>query len=176
MQIQTIEPPIIADEAAGVKGRVNYKIFLADGSKCFASPELGATLVAGQEYGDTLTLNEGNFGNMFLNRANGTAPQPAQSAPHTAQAAPKPASNVNQTPANIFIQGMTQQAIASGVHDPVAVYQWAVDNYPNFRDRKPMSPFPVKGPALAPHVPAQPTGAPQVPEPTGEPLEDEIPF
>jgi hypothetical protein len=175
MQIQTIEPPVVADEAAGIKGRVNYKIILSDGSKCFAAPDLGATLVAGQEYGSMLTLNEGNFGNMFLNKANGTASQPAQSAPQaTAQAAPNPASNVNQTPANIFIQGMTQQAIASGVHDPVAVYQWAVDNYPNFVARKPMSPFPGMEPALAPHVPA--TGAPVVPEPTGEPMNDPIPF
>jgi len=171
MQIQTIEPPVVADEAAGIKGRVNYKIILSDGSKCFAAPDLGGTLVAGQEYGSTLTLNEGNFGNMFLNKANGTAPQPAQSAPQaTAQAAPKPAPNVNQTPANIFIQGMTQQAIASGVHDPVAVYQWAVDNYPNFVARKPMSPFPGKWPVLAPHVPAQ------APQPTKEPPDSDIPF
>jgi hypothetical protein len=181
MQIQTIEPPVVADEANGIKGRASYRVTLADGTRCYAGDQMGAELVEGTEY-TNLEMKEGNYGNVWLNWAKGNGggnpvapPTPQQAAPKAAPAQQSPKQPAKDaTPANIFLQGMLQQAIASGVHDPVAVWGWALANYPNFRDRKPMTAFPGNEPTLAPHVPA--TGAPQVPEPTGETLDDSIPF
>jgi len=145
MQIQTIEPPIPPNDQNN--GRKSQKVTLADGTICFANASM--TLQPGMTY-PNLELNSDNFGNRWLNWAKGNGGAPSQPeppppvpTPTPPQPAPQPApKELNQTPANIFLQGMLQQAIASGVHDPVAVWDWARENYPNFRDRNDMSPFP----------------------------------
>lgn len=157
--IQKIEDPIFPDPANGVKGRKSYKITGEDGTTYFAGDVVGQDLKVGYTY-DNLEVNQDKYKNNWLNFADmGTKPQqtpspassrkPDNSGAHPApQHTPPPQEpqiiEANPTPANIFLQGMLQQAIASGVHDPTSVWNWAVENYPNFRDRKPMTPFPHK--------------------------------
>ena len=149
MQIANIEPPTFPDAEGG--GRKSYRVTLADGSTVYAGDGVGPKLTIGDTY-DNLEINDGQFGNRWLNwtKGNGGAPSqpeppPPVPSPTPPQPVPAPSASKapkDQTPANIWIQGITQQAVASGVHDPAAVYQWAVNNYENFRDRKPVTAFP----------------------------------
>jgi len=151
MQIQTIEPPIPPNDQNN--GRKSQKVTLADGTICFANASM--TLQPGMTY-PNLELNSDNFGNRWLNWAKGNGGAPSQPEPPPPVPTPTPPQPVpapsavkvpkDPTPANIWIQGITQQAVASGVHDPAAVYQWAVNNYENFRDRKPVTAFPRRKP------------------------------
>jgi len=106
---------------------------------------------------------------------NGGAGQAAPAAPTGAAPVPSVAHN-DKTPANIWIQGITQQAVNSGVHSPHEAFWWAVQNYTNFRDRKPMSPFP--GTEQGSYAPPMEKSAdvPSEPAPPPPSLDDHIPF
>ena len=154
IQIKTLEPPIPPSDES--KGRKSYRVTLADGKTYYAGDGVGPKLVEGHTY-NNLEINDGQFGNRWLNwtKGNGGAPNQPEPPPPvpspTPPPQPAPAPNAvkvpkDPTPANIWIQGITQQAVASGVHDPAAVYQWAVNNYENFRDRRPVTAFPKRKP------------------------------
>ena len=156
MQIANVEPPTFPDAEGG--GRKSYRVTLGDGSTVYAGDGVGPKLNIGDTY-DNLEINDGQFGNKWLNwtKNNGGAPSQPEPPPPVTPSQPQPAPQPvpapsasktpkDQTPANIWIQGITQQAVASGVHDPAAVYQWAVNNYENFRDRRPVTAFPKRKP------------------------------
>jgi hypothetical protein len=138
-----------------------------------AWPDMAQQMTVGQTYECVVATEEYN-GKPQHNiksvnvAAGGQAGVPTQEPPPTAKR------SVDPTPANIFIQGMMQQAIASGVHDPSAVYWWAVQNYPNFRDRKPCTLFPgVDAGAGGGGGPSSPQ---ELETDVKPPLDDQIPF
>jgi hypothetical protein len=77
--IESLEPPVAANPAAGVKGRKNYKV-TASGVVYYAKPEVGASLQIGTTYTMTTSLQsfDGGGSVTWLNSATPGQGQPQQ--------------------------------------------------------------------------------------------------
>ena len=154
--VTNIYPPEAADTSTGRQGRQSYKIVCDDGVSYYGGDAIGPQLQQGQFYDFEIALVHGkSFINKFTIGAQNTPQSPSgqfsdyqapgsPTPPHGAVAHPQvpQSAPVDPVPANIWIQGITQQAVANGNYNIAQVYQWAVDNYSNFTTRKPVTPFP----------------------------------
>jgi hypothetical protein len=149
-----------------------WNVELTDGRKVAAFNGEHSLVQPGQSYNANLYSKvNGQYTNWLFSKDHGITPANGGQAPQQVPGAIVPPAvhgtpKADPVPANIWIQGITQQAVANGNHDVAAAYQWAVDNYANFRDRKPVTPFPGQGNQVTAEAPAAPGGE----------LNDSIPF
>lgn len=84
--VESIEPPVQANPAAGVNGRASFKL-MVNGQKMFANAQTGPSIQQGQTYALTTSLDK--YNNTWINSvtpSNGSAPTPAANTPQAPQA------------------------------------------------------------------------------------------